>query len=148
MATKVTDFSYMGKQITITEDRPNAVINIDGRVPLPSPHADRGKVISMCDGAMTWVMPSASAPTQAGRTAGLCRRHPVLGSRTIDVALRSHHRLVTEQLHEGVHAYVLVGQFGGERVPETVNEDAAGAFAVESSFLERAQHPVLQCAAG
>jgi hypothetical protein len=70
------------------------------------------------------------------------------GSGAVDVALRGHHRLVPEQLHQGVYADVLVGQSGGELVAQTVDEHTAGALTVHTGLLERAQHPVLQGSAG
>jgi hypothetical protein len=56
----------------------------------------------------------------------LRRRDAMLVSGAVDVALRGHDRLVSKQLHQGVDADVLIGQSGGERGAQTVDQHTAG----------------------
>jgi hypothetical protein len=55
---------------------------------------------------------------------------------------------VAQQFHQCVDADIGVGEFGGERVAQAVDECAAGTVGVDASATKSAQHPVLQGAAG
>jgi hypothetical protein len=67
-----------------------------------------------------------------------------VGTRAVDVALRGGHGLVAEELHQCVDADVRIGEFSGEGVAQTEHQGTGGPIAVDASFLEGTQDPVLQ----
>jgi hypothetical protein len=70
-----------------------------------------------------------------------------VGAGAIDVTLRGNHGLVAEELHQCVDADIGVGEFGGEGMSQAMCQGAGRSFAVDASFLEGTQDPILQCSA-
>ena len=71
-----------------------------------------------------------------------------VGAGGADVTLGGGHRLVTQQVHQDVHADICVSQFGGEGMPKTVQQGTFRTGTVDAGLPERAQYPILQGSAG